>query len=67
MYLHLDALDKAASNLPADTSVQIIEGGNHAGFGDYGEQKGDGEAQISRAQQQRITADLIRDLIGRNK
>lgn len=34
--------------LPPATGYVVIEGGNHAGFGSYGEQKGDGEAQISR-------------------
>ena len=37
----------------------IINGGNHAYFGDYGAQKGDGEAAISREAQIRITADAI--------
>jgi hypothetical protein len=39
--------------LPADTDWVVIEGGNHAGFGSYGEQAGDLPAQISRAEQQR--------------
>ena len=33
--------------LPADATYVSIEGGNHAGFGDYGAQKGDGVATIS--------------------
>ena len=37
----------------------VIDGGNHACFGDYGAQKGDGEAAISREEQIRITADAI--------
>lgn len=37
----------------------VIGGGNHACFGDYGAQKGDGEAAISREEQIRITADAI--------
>ena len=36
-----------------------IEGGNHAGFGSYGEQKGDLPAAISPEEQQRITAEAI--------
>ena len=37
----------------------IIEGGNHAYFGNYGEQKGDGISGISRDRQQEITINLI--------
>ena len=36
-----------------------IPGGNHAQFGNYGPQKGDGEASVSAAEQQRIAADKI--------
>ncbi|NNJ31695.1 alpha/beta hydrolase [Lacrimispora defluvii] len=36
-----------------------IEGGNHAGFGNYGSQKGDGVALISEKDQQEITTDAI--------
>lgn len=38
--------------LPPDTAFVAIEGGNHAQFGFYGEQKGDNTAQISREAQQ---------------
>jgi pimeloyl-ACP methyl ester carboxylesterase len=38
--------------LPPDTQWLVIDGGNHAQFGWYGPQSGDGEAQISREQQQ---------------
>ena len=31
---------------------EIIEGGNHAGFGNYGDQKGDGHADITAEKQQ---------------
>ena len=37
----------------------VIEGGNHAQFGNYGKQKGDGEAAISAQEQQRRTVDFI--------
>jgi hypothetical protein len=39
--------------------VQWIEGGNHAQFGDYGDQAGDGIATISEAQQRQQTVALI--------
>ena len=37
----------------------VIEGGNHAQFGSYGPQSGDGEAQISPAEQWRQTVEAI--------
>lgn len=37
----------------------IIDGGNHAYFGNYGEQKGDMKATISRTKQQEITSKEI--------
>ena len=36
-----------------------IEGGNHAKFGNYGPQKGDGIASVSAEEQQRLAADRI--------
>lgn len=50
-------------NMPADFSELIIEGGNHAGFGMYGEQEGDGEATISSAEQIEIAADAIAEFV----
>ena len=37
----------------------VIEGGNHALFGDYGEQTGDGEAAISAQAQWEETGRVI--------
>ena len=51
------------TNLPSDTYEQVIEGGNHAGFGMYGEQKGDGRAEITNAEQIDLTADIISDFV----
>lgn len=39
--------------------VYVIEGGNHAQFGDYGEQKGDGSARITADEQLSQTVDLV--------
>ncbi|MNP47127.1 Alpha/beta hydrolase family protein [compost metagenome] len=44
-------------------NVHVINGGNHAQFGNYGLQKGDGTATITREQQQDETAGLILDFI----
>ena len=47
--------------LPEGTELIIIEGGNHAQFGDYGKQSGDGEAQISRDKQlEKTVSEIIR-------
>ena len=40
-------------------NVVTIQGGNHAQFGNYGEQDGDGEATLSADYQQRITATAL--------
>ena len=49
--------------LPADSEQYVISGGNHAQFGNYGKQTGDGEAAISAEEQQRRTEELIRKSI----
>ena len=51
-------------NLPADTTERILEGGNHAQFGSYGEQSGDGKALISATEQQLRTASEILEFMG---
>lgn len=50
-------LDK--SKLTDVENVLKIEGGNHAQFGDYGVQQGDGTAAITREAQQTIAADAM--------
>lgn len=51
------------SNLPTDLTEVVIDGGNHAGFGDYGKQKGDGNATISHEEQWNITVNAIVEFI----
>ena len=46
-------------NLPENTAEIILPGGNHAQFGDYGAQKGDGAAQISAGEQIEKTVQAI--------
>lgn len=46
-------------NLPDSTTETILEGGNHAQFGSYGPQEGDGAAELSAAQQTALTAEAI--------
>jgi hypothetical protein len=60
-----DKIQKSHSLLPTDTEWMPIEGGNHAQFGWYGPQSGDGEATISREDQQaQIAQDTIAFLKG---
>lgn len=47
------------SNLAYDAPELIISGGNHAQFGDYGAQSGDGKPTIAPEKQQAITADEV--------
>ena len=54
--------DEAKAKFPLDTREETIEGGNHAYFGNYGDQADDGEAAISREEQQRLTAAAIVEL-----
>ncbi|HCX64694.1 MAG TPA: carboxymethylenebutenolidase [Eubacteriaceae bacterium] len=48
-----------AEKIDYTENVIIIEDGNHAQFGNYGKQKGDPDAGISREEQQRIAVESI--------
>lgn len=65
--LNREALEKNAGNLPDGSSTTMIDGGNHAGFGDYGPQAGDGDAEISANEQWEETADLIEEAVEANR
>jgi hypothetical protein len=47
-----DEIEASRAQLPPEATFVEIAGGNHAGFGWYGEQDGDGTATISREEQQ---------------
>jgi len=49
---------------PQDFTELVISDGNHAQFGSYGAQKGDGAALISPQEQRRQTADAIVQMLG---
>jgi len=55
-------IQNSLKNLPVDTKVVTLEGGNHAQYGDYGPQAGDGAATISREEQQKQTTTAILNL-----
>jgi hypothetical protein len=47
-----------------DSDPQLpLVGGNHANFGNYGEQKGDQEAHMSREEQQEKTAEAVGEFV----
>jgi len=61
--LDRDNFNDTVSLLPHGTILQVIQGGNHAQFGNYGLQPGDGTATISAADQQAQAADLTARLL----
>lgn len=61
--LNFQKYDKYEDNLPKDFVEYVIKGGNHAYFGMYGEQKGDGKASITNIEQIILTADYIAKFI----
>ena len=48
---------------PSAALMFCIAGGNHAQFGDYGEQAGDGKAEIALQEQQRRTIEEIKGFL----
>jgi dienelactone hydrolase len=63
-----EKIDASRLLLPVGTRWVPIEGGNHAQFGNYGLQAGDGQATITSAEQQgqaaRATIDVLTTMIG---
>jgi len=56
--LNMDQVTSTLPLLPPGTIRQVIQGGNHAQFGSYGPQPGDGTATISPEEQQAQATDL---------
>lgn len=63
--LSQERYEAGTDKLPNDTEWITIEGGNHAQFGDYGVQDGDGEATISPETQWGYTTDAVLSLFDR--
>lgn len=61
----IEEVEEKKSNLPENTEYVMIEGGNHAMFGWYGEQKGDGEAEITYEEQHEIIVKSLLKFIGK--
>ena len=62
--MNRESYEKNGSNLPADTTEVLLDGGCHAQFGSYGPQDGDGIPTISGEEQVRQTAEAIAAFIG---
>lgn len=61
--LNLEKYGQYRTNLPEDTLERVLEGGNHAGFGSYGPQEGDGVSTLKSGEQLQWTADTILEFI----
>ena len=61
--MNMKEYNKNLSYLPKGYITKVIEGGNHANYGYYGKQKGDGVATISREQQIDLTISYVKDFI----
>lgn len=61
--LNQDKYEEAKSRLPEATTYTTIEGGNHSGFGLYGQQNGDGTATMTAEEQQKQLIQLIKQFI----
>jgi hypothetical protein len=59
----LNKVKEAEKVMPKDSEFIEISGGNHGGFGDYGQQEGDGEATISNEVQIHETSNYIIKLL----
>ena len=57
--LNMEKYKEYYDNFPADVVEEIIEGGNHANYAYYGAQDGDGEAAITREEQQECVLDIF--------
>ena len=57
--LDMKKYEKNLSNLPGGYSSLVIAGGNHSGFGMYGEQRGDGVRLITTEEQISIVTEMI--------
>jgi len=58
-----EKVEKAKTLLPPHAKVVEIRGGNHAGFGSYGAQPGDGAASISEEEQHRQVSEHVLDFL----
>jgi hypothetical protein len=65
--LNRENLEKTKTNNPSNVKYYEITGGNHAYFGLYGEQNGDGLATITTEEQQTKTVDEIMHFVNQEQ
>lgn len=58
-----EKINETRTLLPDDSEYLVIQGGNHAQYGEYGAQKGDGIASISGDEQKKAAAAAIASFI----
>lgn len=61
--LNMESVESGRDLMPETYKEICIEGGNHALFGSYGEQNGDGQATITAEEQQQIVIDAVCDAL----
>lgn len=61
--LNMENMEKGRELVPEAYKEVCIEGGNHAYFGNYGEQDGDGTAVITREEQQEQAVNAMIEMI----
>ena len=59
------AVEEGKQYTPSEYYEYVIKGGNHAQFGSYGVQKGDGKASIPAEEQQKETVRLIMEALNK--
>ena len=62
--LNLQNVEAGRDLVPDDYVEVVIEGGNHAQFGSYGAQDGDGEATISPEEQRAYVVEAVVEALG---
>ena len=65
--LNWEKYEASKIRLPKSSEELMIEGGNHSGFGMYGEQKGDGKASISNKEQQQKVIEKLTEFMKKPK
>lgn len=63
--LQMEKMEQGRAYMPDDYTEICIQGGNHAQFGNYGAQKKDGVATLSREEQQGKTVRAICEMMGK--
>ncbi len=61
--VNMEKIEQGRELMPGDYEEFCISGGNHAGFGAYGEQSGDGTATVSGDEQKAQTVTKIIEMI----